>query len=117
MAHARPEVDGNVVFSPVLSPPRYFDGVYSVRLVSGAKSRQMTESSAETAPKAAKELLALDPKQEAEFKSKVREARRKKNKANAEGKPAKVGFLTRSEAPSEEEKQYSVKVRYIHVIG
>lgn len=48
----------------------------------------MTESSAETAPKAAKELLALDPKQEAEFKSKVREVRRRK-KANAE---AKVGF-------------------------
>lgn len=52
----------------------------------------MTESSAETAPKAAKELLALDPKQEAVFKSKVREAKMNKKKANADGKSAKVGF-------------------------
>lgn len=52
----------------------------------------MTESSAESAPKAAKELLALDPKQEAEFKSKVREAKKKRKKANAEEKSGKVGF-------------------------
>lgn len=62
----------------------------------------MTESSAETAPKAAKELLALDPEQEAEFKSKVREARRKNKKATAEQKSAKVGLFTWSEAPCEE---------------
>lgn len=49
---------------------------------------EMTGNSAE----AAKELLALDPEQEAEFKSKVREAKRKKNKANVEGKPSKVGL-------------------------
>lgn len=38
----------------------------------------MTESKAETAAKPAKELLALNPKQESEFKKKVQEA--KKNK-------------------------------------
>lgn len=53
----------------------------------------MTESSAETAPKAAKELLALDPKQESEFKSKVQEAKKKrKKKRNTEEKPVKVGL-------------------------
>ncbi|XP_038550409.1 MKI67 FHA domain-interacting nucleolar phosphoprotein [Micropterus salmoides] len=40
----------------------------------------MTESKAETAPKPAKELLALNPKQESEFKKKVQEA--KKNKSS-----------------------------------
>ncbi|KAL6101122.1 nifk [Pungitius sinensis] len=39
----------------------------------------MTESKADTAPHRAKELLALDPKQESEFKKKVQEA--KKNKS------------------------------------
>lgn len=56
------------------------------------KSTQMTESSAETAPKAAKELLALDPNQESEFKSKVQEAKKKRKKRNTEEKPVKVGL-------------------------
>ncbi|XP_044072603.1 MKI67 FHA domain-interacting nucleolar phosphoprotein [Siniperca chuatsi] len=40
----------------------------------------MTESKAEAAPKPAKELLALNPKQESEFKKKVQEV--KKNKSS-----------------------------------
>lgn len=40
----------------------------------------MTESKADAAPRAAKELLALNPKQESEFKKKVQEA--KKNKSS-----------------------------------
>lgn len=83
-------MDGNVVFSRL--PAAHRVSVYSVCLALGVKSTQMTESSAETAPKAAKELLALDPKQEAEFKNKVREVRRRKKKAHAEEKSAKVGF-------------------------
>lgn len=43
----------------------------------------MTESKADTVTKPAKELLALNPKQDSEFKKKVQEA--KKNK------PDKVG--------------------------
>lgn len=43
----------------------------------------MTESKADTATKPAKELLALNPKQDSEFKKKVQEA--KKNR------PSKVG--------------------------
>ncbi|XP_031725869.1 MKI67 FHA domain-interacting nucleolar phosphoprotein isoform X2 [Anarrhichthys ocellatus] len=43
----------------------------------------MTESKAGTAPKPAKELLALNPKQESEFKKKVQEA--KKNKSSKGG--------------------------------
>ncbi|TNN50042.1 MKI67 FHA domain-interacting nucleolar phosphoprotein [Liparis tanakae] len=43
----------------------------------------MTESKAGTAPKPAKELLALNPKQETEFKKKVQEA--KKNKSSKGG--------------------------------
>lgn len=39
----------------------------------------MTESKAGKAPKAAKELLALNPKQESEFKKKVQEAKKKKS--------------------------------------
>ncbi|XP_070832069.1 MKI67 FHA domain-interacting nucleolar phosphoprotein [Chaetodon trifascialis] len=46
----------------------------------------MTENKAETAPEPAKQLLALDPKQESEFKKKVQEA--KKNKSR------KVSHLT-----------------------
>ncbi|KAF3842728.1 hypothetical protein F7725_001577 [Dissostichus mawsoni] len=42
----------------------------------------MTETKAETAPKPAKQLLALNPKQESEFKKKVQEA--KKNKSSKE---------------------------------
>lgn len=57
----------------------------------------MTESSAETAPKAAKELLALDPKQESEFKSKVQEAKKKRKKKNTDksvkGKPWAPGVV------------------------
>lgn len=45
---------------------------------------EMTESKAETAPKPAKELLALNPKQESEFKKKVQEA--KKNKSSKVGR-------------------------------
>ncbi|XP_032385272.1 MKI67 FHA domain-interacting nucleolar phosphoprotein [Etheostoma spectabile] len=44
----------------------------------------MTESKAETASKPAKELLALNPKQESEFKKKVQEA--KKNKSSKGGR-------------------------------
>ncbi|XP_042350776.1 MKI67 FHA domain-interacting nucleolar phosphoprotein [Plectropomus leopardus] len=44
----------------------------------------MTESKAEAAPQRAKELLALDPKQESEFKKKVQEA--KKNKSGKESR-------------------------------
>lgn len=43
----------------------------------------MTESKADTAAKPAKELLALNPKQDSEFKKKVQEAKKKK--------PGKVG--------------------------
>lgn len=39
----------------------------------------MTESKAETATKPAKELLALNPKQESEFKKKVQEVKKKKS--------------------------------------
>lgn len=41
---------------------------------------EMTESKAETAPEPVKELLALNPKEESEFKKKVREA--KKNQSS-----------------------------------
>lgn len=44
----------------------------------------MTESKAEKVPETAKELLALNPKQESEFKQKVQEA--KKNKSKKVGK-------------------------------
>lgn len=44
----------------------------------------MTEIKGETAPEAAKELLALNPTQESEFKKKVQEA--KKNKSKKVGK-------------------------------
>lgn len=50
---------------------------------------EMTESKAETAPKPAKELLALNPKQESEFKKKVQEA--KKNKSSKVGRDEKCG--------------------------
>lgn len=40
---------------------------------------EMTESKAETASEPAKELLALNPKQESEFKKKVQEAKKKKS--------------------------------------
>ncbi|XP_074514686.1 MKI67 FHA domain-interacting nucleolar phosphoprotein [Sebastes fasciatus] len=46
----------------------------------------MTESKAETAPKPAKQLLALNPKQESEFKKKMQEA--KKNTASKGGRLA-----------------------------
>lgn len=39
----------------------------------------MTESKAEAAPEPAKELLALNPKQESEFKKKVQEAKKRKS--------------------------------------
>lgn len=44
----------------------------------------MTEIKGETAPEAAKELLALNPTQESEFRKKVQEA--KKNKSKKVGK-------------------------------
>lgn len=44
----------------------------------------MTESKVEKVPETAKELLALNPKQESEFKQKVQEA--KKNKSKKVGK-------------------------------
>ncbi|XP_029314217.1 MKI67 FHA domain-interacting nucleolar phosphoprotein [Cottoperca gobio] len=44
----------------------------------------MTETKAETAPTPAKQLLALNPKQESEFKKKVQEA--KKNKSSKGGR-------------------------------
>ncbi|XP_022596565.1 MKI67 FHA domain-interacting nucleolar phosphoprotein [Seriola dumerili] len=50
----------------------------------------MTESKAETASKPAKELLALNPKQESEFKKKVQEV--KKNKS-AKGKGLTPGVI------------------------
>lgn len=50
----------------------------------------MTESKAETATKPAKELLALNPKQESEFKKKVQEA--KKNKSSKVGRDGKCGL-------------------------
>ncbi|KAM6979341.1 MKI67 FHA domain-interacting nucleolar phosphoprotein [Tautogolabrus adspersus] len=40
----------------------------------------MTESKADSAPKPAKELLALNPKQESEFKKKVQEAKKNKSR-------------------------------------
>lgn len=40
----------------------------------------MTESKVEKVPEAAKELLALNPKQESEFKQKVQEAKKNKSK-------------------------------------
>lgn len=44
----------------------------------------MTESKAETAPRPAKELLALNPQEESEFKKKVQEAKKNKSrKGNA----------------------------------
>lgn len=52
----------------------------------------MTESKAETAPKPVKELLALNPKQESEFKKKVQEA--KKNKSSKVGRDEKCGTET-----------------------
>lgn len=44
----------------------------------------MTESKVEKVPETAKELLALNPKQESEFKQKVQQA--KKNKTKKVGK-------------------------------
>lgn len=46
----------------------------------------MTESSAEAAAQPAKELLALNPKQETEFKKRVQEARKRKNKPGQRNK-------------------------------
>lgn len=40
---------------------------------------EMTESGGERASKPAKELLALNPKQESEFKKKVQEAKKKRS--------------------------------------
>ncbi|KAM8856674.1 MKI67 FHA domain-interacting nucleolar phosphoprotein isoform 2-T2 [Spinachia spinachia] len=51
----------------------------------------MTESKADTAPHRAKELLALDPKQESEFKKKVQEA--KKNKPITTGGSKGYAFV------------------------
>ena len=48
----------------------------------------MTESAAESASKPAKELLALNPKQESEFKKKVQQA--KKNKSSKVSRAATV---------------------------
>lgn len=39
----------------------------------------MTESKAEAAPEPAKELLALNPEQESEFKKKVQEAKKRRS--------------------------------------
>lgn len=50
----------------------------------------MTESKAETASKPAKELLALNPKQESEFKKKVQEV--KKNKSSKVGRDESVAL-------------------------
>lgn len=44
----------------------------------------MTENKTEKVPETAKELLALNPKQESQFKKKVQEA--KKNKSKKVGK-------------------------------
>lgn len=54
----------------------------------------MTESKAEKAPKAAKELLALNPKQEFEFKKKVQEAKKKK-KSDKVGRHEQRGLRTK----------------------
>lgn len=51
----------------------------------------MTESKADAAPRAAKELLALNPKQESEFKKKVQEA--KKNKSSKGSKLDSPGVI------------------------
>lgn len=40
----------------------------------------MTENNVEAAPGAAKELMALNPKQESEFKKKVHEAKKNRSK-------------------------------------
>lgn len=54
---------------------------------------EMTESKAETAPEPAKELLALNPKEESEFKKKVREA--KKNQSSKVGRGSERIHVTR----------------------
>lgn len=50
----------------------------------------MTESKAETLSQPPKELLALNPKQESEFKKKVQEA--KKNQSSKVGREDKFGL-------------------------
>lgn len=50
----------------------------------------MTESKAKKAPKPAKELLALNPKQETEFKKKVQEAKKNKSKKGSTLTPGVV---------------------------
>lgn len=50
----------------------------------------MTEIKRETAPEAAKELLALNPTQESEFRKRVQEA--KKNKSKKVGKKQTKSF-------------------------
>lgn len=43
------------------------------------QQRKMSESGAEAAPAAAKELLALNPAQESDFRKKVQEVKKKKS--------------------------------------
>lgn len=50
----------------------------------------MTESQAEAAPKAAKQLLALNPKQESEFKKKVQEVKKNKSKKGSQLTPGVI---------------------------
>ncbi|KAM9347443.1 MKI67 FHA domain-interacting nucleolar phosphoprotein [Symphorus nematophorus] len=50
----------------------------------------MTESKAETSPQPAKELLALNPKQESEFKKKVQEAKKNKSRKGSRLTPGVI---------------------------
>lgn len=60
-------------------------------------SKKMTESTAEAAPRPTKELLALNPQQESEFKKKVQEAKRNKSSKGSRLSPGViyVGHLPR----------------------
>lgn len=66
----------------------------------------MSESGAEAAAPAAKELLALNPAQESEFRKKVQEAKKKKKKSGQVGEtcapergPSPAGVLPISPGP------------------
>lgn len=72
--HGQPDRETNVGF-PIVCRLRCF---YLTIDVPAFKLTVMTDSKAEAATKPAKELLALNPKQEGEFKKKVQEVKKKK---------------------------------------
>lgn len=59
----------------------------------------MTESKAEKVPETAKELLALNPKQESEFKQKVQQAKKNKSKKVGTGEAFELDIFLQKTSP------------------